>query len=227
LKKLNIQSEKGLGVEVLPDVQRAVRPPPGAMKLWVQLLANPGAAEGKAVVQPLWPPLPALLNGGSAPTLGHLKRAITAVYPDLPTEHLSVYKYQPQAIEWIGLIAGGVGLHVKRRGGGAGKKAVESNVAQAPYFLKEGDRLLVFDTRQVKLARGQALDPDGFIRIALPEEMELRRLRDTEREERKKRNQQRTTFDGPSSAGAGGKTVRKEVMLSLGSGFEFSDEEGL
>jgi hypothetical protein len=129
LKKLNIQSEKGLVVEVLPDVQGAVRPPPGAMKLWVQLLANPGAAEGKAVVQPLWPPLPALLNGGSAPTLGHLKRALTAVYPDLPTEHLSVYKYQSQAIEWTGLIAGGVGLHVKRRGGGAGKKAVESNVA--------------------------------------------------------------------------------------------------
>ena len=232
LKKLGIRAERGLVIELLPQPQSLMRPPSGAFRVWVQLLQNPGTMEGAATVAPVWPPLPVLVNGGTAPTLGHLKRAICTHWPDLPSETLSVYKYQPAAIEWTGLVAHGVGLHTLRKKGSIGsKKSVESNIAQSPYFLKEGDQLLVFDAKLTKLGAGVSADVDGFIPIALPEDIKLRQLREIERTERKLKKQYRssTVFDSPSkSEGNHQKNptrVRKEVILSLGSGFDFSDEE--
>ena len=45
LKKLGLRWERGLVVELLPDVQSKVRPPAGAFRVWVQQLLNPGAPE--------------------------------------------------------------------------------------------------------------------------------------------------------------------------------------
>jgi hypothetical protein len=228
LRKFGIRPERGLVVELLSDAQAKVRPPTGAFRVWVQQLLNPGASVGQAAVSPQWPPMPVLVNGGAAPTLGHLKRAISTVLPDISSEHISVYKYQSQALEWQGMVSAGVGLHTRKKGSIGSRKGAESNIAQAPYFIKEGDQLVVFDSRLTKLSPGISVDPDGFIPIALPEDVQLRRLRDDERAARKLKKQYKTSFDLPEGGGGGSSVVpkvRKEVMLSLGSGFDFSDDE--
>lgn len=173
-------------------------------------------------MSPRWPPLQVLINGGVAPTLGHLKRAVVSALPEMSTEHMSVYKYQPQSIEWNAVIAAGVGVNTTGRKKG-GK--TESNITQGPYFIKEGDQLCAFDSRSLRLAPGCAADADGVIRFALAEDVQLRVMRDAERAERKLKKQYKS---GVSFADDGVKlprVARKEVMLSLGSGFDFSDDE--
>lgn len=175
-------------------------------------------------MSPRWPPLPVLINGGVAPTLGHLKRAVVSVLPELATEHMSVYKYQPQGFEWSAVIAGGVGVHSnssRKRGGKS-----ESNITQGPYFIKEGDQLCAFDSRSVRLAPGVSIDIDGVIRFALAEDLQLRLLRDAEREERKLKKLYKSAGVSFATEGAvAPRAARREVMLSLGSGFDFSDDE--
>lgn len=160
-----------------------------------------------------------MVNGGTAPTLGHLKRAINSALPHLSTDTLCAYKYIPEAFEWSAVVYAGAGTQ-------PAKKKGESNITQGPYFVKEGDQFGCFDSKSVRLAPGVVAPVDNFIRFALPEDIQLRILRDNERTERKLKKQYKTViFDTPGQSASATKNVRKEVMLSLGSGFDFSDDE--
>ena len=171
------------------------------------------------MVSPIWPPKQVLINGGTAPTLGHLKRAITTALPHLSTDNLCAYKYNPQAVEWGVVVYAGAGAQqVKKKG--------ESNITLGPYFVKEGDQFGCFDAKSVRLAPGVSAPVDNIIKFALPEDVQLRILRDNERTERKLKKQYKSVmFDTPGRSVVATKSVRKEVMLSLGSGFDFSDDE--
>lgn len=249
LKKAGLRWERGLVVELLKDTQARTRPPAGAFRVWVQELLNPGAKEvmlitrsivfmplrspslnisllllqGNALVSPSWPPKQALINGGVAPTLGHLKRAVASALTQVPTDTMCVYKYLP-SYEWSPVIYAGAGANTKNAKGG---KKGESNITQGPHFVKEGDQFCAFDSKTVRLAPGVIAEVDGIVKFALPEDIQLRILRENERAERKLKKQYKSVmFDAPN----GGNTVvprgaRKEVMLSLGSGFDFSDDE--
>lgn len=155
--------------------------------------------------------------------MGHLKRAAASALPQLPTDTMCVYKYQP-SYEWSAVIYAGAGAHNKNAKGG---KKGESNITQGPHHVKEGDQFCAFDSKSVRLAPGVVAEVDGMIKFALPEDIQLRIARENERAERKLKKQYKSVmFDTPS----GGTTVaprgaRKEVMLSLGSGFNFSDDE--
>ena len=170
-------------------------------------------------MSPSWPPRQVLINGGAAPTIGHLKRALTAAFPHLSTDTLCAFKYHPQAIEWNSVVYAGVGTQpVKKKG--------ESNITQGPYFVKEGDQFGCFDAKAVRLAFGVTMPVDNVIKFALPEDLQLRILRENERTERKLKKQYKSVmFDTPGQSVGTNKIIRKEVMLSLGSGFDFSDDE--
>jgi hypothetical protein len=45
LKRVNLVSDKNVVIELLPRVQREVRPGAGAFKIWVQVLTNPELKE--------------------------------------------------------------------------------------------------------------------------------------------------------------------------------------
>jgi len=137
---------------------------------------------------------------------------------------MCVYKYHQPTIEWAAVIYAGAGANIK-----GPKRKGESNITQGPYFVKEGDQFCSFDAKSVRMAPGVTAEVDGTIRFALPEDIQLRILRDNERAERKLKKQYKSVmFDSPAT-GAGNKVApkgaRKEVMLSLGSGFDFSDDE--
>jgi hypothetical protein len=259
--------------------------------------------QGNAKMHPNWPPKQVLVNGGTAPTFGHLKRSVAsallprhallravheeaeagscvvrdsaalsssssssgagagAVQEEL-SDAIHVYKYQPQAIEWAPVIVGGLA------GGGAGavssgaaKKrsssgGAGSNITAAPHFIKEGDQFCAFEASAIRRphAATYAQAPsqashhiDNTITIALPEDLLLRNLRETERQQRKSAKSaggggyRHVTGrgvagaagsggvgggEGSSSKGGGAKSgARREVMLSLGSNFDFSDDD--
>ena len=180
------------------------------------------------MVSPSWPPRQVLINGGAAPTLGHLKRAVVSVLPALPTDSLCVFKYHPQSIEWGAVIYAGVGANATKgaKKGSLGNKKGESNITLGPYFVKEGDQFCAFDAKAVRLSPGVVAEVDGMVRFALPEDVHLRLARDAERAERKLKKQYKSVLFESSGPAAGvPRGARKEVMLSLGSGFDFSDED--
>jgi len=106
------------------------------------------------------------------------------------------------------------------------KKKGESNITLGPYFVKEGDQFGCFDSKTVRFAPGVTPPVDNIIKFALPEDIQLRVLRENERTERKLKKQYKSVlFDTPVLPSGTNKSARKEVMLSLGSGFDFSDDE--
>ncbi|KAJ1409646.1 hypothetical protein B484DRAFT_403150 [Ochromonadaceae sp. CCMP2298] len=208
--------------------QSQVRPPAGAFRLWAQELLNPGLGEGTARMSPLWPPLPVLLNGGAAPTLGHLKRAVGAVFAHIPLDHLGVYKFSPQTTEWAPLVLpatlGALAASIGGRKRVGGKR--ESNVTQAPYFVKEGDQFCAFDCRlippRVAAAAAAGAGAGANLGISLAADVQLKALKDWQKAQRRSKKNQ---FEGRSGGGGGGggsgggggagRVVRRpEVMLS-------------
>ncbi len=211
LKRLGLSKDgakdRHLVVESLRDVQAKVRPPAGAFRVWAQQLLNPGAEEGCAIMSPAWPPRQVLVNGGVAPSLMHLKRPVVQEFPELSLERVAVFKYYPSSLLWTELLSGGDGQ--KRKG----KK---DSLCGPPYHLQEGDQVCAFEA----LGRTGGAEHRS-ISVALPEDLCLRAAKEAAKRERSegKRNS--------SSKGSKGEKAkfRAEVTLSLGSGFDFSDEE--
>jgi hypothetical protein len=142
IKKLSIKAERGLIVQLLPRPQPLERSSAGSIRIWVQRLLNPQhAAEGRAQLSPSWPPIAATLQGGIAPTLGHLHRAIMTAMPGIVTtpDQLVVYKYNLARFVWEEMKHDGT----NSSSSSGGKKKAE-NLFQAPYNVKEGTLFCAF-----------------------------------------------------------------------------------
>jgi hypothetical protein len=139
LKKLSLKTERGsIVVQLLPRSQIYERSSSGSIRIWAQRLLNPQhAAAGEAQLSPSWPPVAAVLQGGIAPTLGHLHRAILNAIPNVATgpEHLVVYKYNLQKFAWE---------EMKHLNDGTSSKKKVENLFQAPYNVKEGSLFCAF-----------------------------------------------------------------------------------
>eukprot|EP01034_Spumella_vulgaris_P022855 gene22855-29029_t len=217
LKRLQLK-DRNLVVEMLTDVQARVRPSAGAFRVWVQQLLNPGADEGCAIMSPMWPPRQVLVSGGVAPSMMHLKRPVCTEFKDIALDRAVIFKFQTVGTKWTEMCAG----EGKKKSKGA--SASKENILQPPYSLKEGDQLCVFQSHSVSNAFGTASansTPDGSSYrthpIALPEDLFLRAMKQEARKER--------SSGGKRSKGDAKQKVRVEVSLSLGSNFDFSDEE--
>jgi hypothetical protein len=108
----------------------------------------------------------------------------------------------------------------KSIGTAGGRKKGDGNICQAPYFVKEGDQFCVFAFR-----KGE--DVLKEIAIARPDDILLRQAKDQEREMKEERRRAGRGFfgDGKSKAEGGEKVIPREVMLSIGRNYSFSDDE--
>lgn len=218
-------------------------------------------------MHPAWPPRQVLINGGSAPTMGHLKRAFSSAFDNfsmrgptcstiadalsgksaasapcaaasfaqaaapkensLSVDNIVVYKYQPHSFVWSELRSASDAAAAGSAASssyGRKKKTSAGNICQAPYFVKEGDQFCTF-----LVSSPDKKDQD----ISLLEDVVLRRIKEREkllRSQRKKKSDNCTGLfaighdRNPKHGSSGGKQ-RQEIILSLGRGFEFSDDE--
>jgi hypothetical protein len=162
LKKLSVKNlERGLIVQLLPNnmTQRILRQrtpsssttnttitqpvlAPGSVRLWVQELINPlDCRNGHAIMEPQWPPIPITLNGGNAPTSGHLFRAIHEALPHIPMTDMHVYRYHIPNSEWV---------EMKKPGEVKETKGKQSpNLFNGPNPVREGMLFCVVDARKL------------------------------------------------------------------------------
>eukprot|EP01038_Epipyxis_sp_PR26KG_P009755 gene9755-13124_t len=247
LKKLNIKnSEKSLVIEVLSDVQKKVRPGTvGAFRIWVQRLLNPGQAdEGNAIMSPAWPPHQILVNGGISPSIAHLKRPINSkIFDDKITslDKLIIYRYMPNSMRWVQIKSQRNSNKIsdnKKRSNASTKKA--DIITGPPHNVKEGDLMCVFNVDEVITSNanegngvsiigdGKDDDDKSEIMIILPEDVEPIRLRAEElknREFRKLNRHLRWDDNNMLIDNVDGKSRFREVNLSLGKNYDFSDED--
>jgi hypothetical protein len=159
----------------------------------------------------MWPPRQVLVNGGVAPSMMHLKRPVCIEFPDIALDRAVIYKFQNVGIRWTEMCSDG---KKKSKGGGA------PNILQPPFSLKEGDQLCVFQSHTVAAFGSSSGGVDGSSYrahpIALPEDVFLRAMKQEARKERS---------NGGKKKNKDTKKVRVEIGLSLGSNFDFSDEE--
>ncbi len=163
---------------------------------------------------PTWPPRQVLVNGGVAPSLMHLKRPVCAEFSEIALERAVVFRYNPQTVRWAELST----ADGKKKSAGAKRE----NICQAPYNVREGDQLCVFQgPPQSKGMCSGDFDhaaQHSSVVVALPEDLFLRSMREEQRRERSSSTKKRDKLEVRFKA-------RQEVTLSLGSNFDFSDEE--
>jgi hypothetical protein len=213
--------------------------------------------QGISKMLPRWPPKQLIVNGGTAPTLGHLKRAIATGFNQfrpspnvdmrgsnnsncsviktvatasnnsdqtISVDLIAVYKYQPHTFTWLEMKSSGdLGTTGSSLAAKKKKSSALSNICQAPYFVKEGDQFCSFSWLDHKRPSSYS----SPLNIAMPEDMCLRRIREREKVTRaqRKKNHFGIQEDGGSSVNASKTLRRQEVVLSLGRGFEFSDDD--
>lgn len=131
-----------------------------------------------------------------------------------------IFKYLPQSIEWKEMVSAGASsinsmmiLAAKRKGSKA------ENITLAPYSVKEGDQFCVFNRDEICSGGKNVTETDPNFVVALPEEILLLELRKAIKLEKKSRKSVGFLDSFPKPGN------RKEVTLSLGSNFDFSDEE--
>ena len=141
------------------------------------------------------------MQGGSAPTFGHLRVHVAAAL-NLPADKCRICKFFAPQREWVELRA-----HM-RTGGQPGRSKANSgpdNILAAPYSLKDGDLLCGFDRDDYT---------GDIVRVSRYEDIVERRNRTRTTEQKRLTSKARKT-----------KTVRHEVSLSLGHCASFSDDE--
>lgn len=153
---------------------------------------------------PEWPPCQVLVNGGTCPTLNHLKRAILSSFKELLDEHvhaipsvdnLIVCKLQPETVTWQPLLSASdrALLEMLSKGGGNVNLKKTENISQSPFFVKEGDQLCAFCLPPIPSSAKAASSPSvaqqqshfvSFMKdlsIARAEDISLRALQEQER----------------------------------------------
>jgi len=211
-----------LCINTLTKSQLDSVPSNGSIYIWCQRLTNPGCKEGKAVMDPKWPPISIDINGGLQPTFGHLKRAISTAL-QLPFETIVIYKYYRQKFSWIELLPNQrASTSSSNRARGKGRiitsKKIE-NIFEAPYLIKEGDLFCAFDNN---LLDNQMNINNDVVKVSRPEDMIQKRLYEEELSSRKRSKSLTNTITLKPRT----KSLNKpEILLTLGGDLDFSDDE--
>ena len=147
LRTLNVLSNRTIVVELFPadDVQNGLR-------FWLCRVENPSECllsskhENRinTLMNPLSPqevPFEIVVNGGTAPSLGHLKNAIRLKFQDSSSvgSSLRMYKYDESKYVWTEL----------KQGEGMLTRGKVPGILQPPLSLKEGDFLCAFEEKTV------------------------------------------------------------------------------
>lgn len=168
-------------------------------------------------MEPKWPPLQVVVNGGSAPTLGHLRRSIAQTREDLqnaPLEKIAVFKFNPQTVAWTQMVP-----ETK-----ANNRKAE-NITQSPYFVKEGDQFCAF--LDGSAGRQQYV-------VVRAEDLSLRALKEEEKRRKEESNRAKASrhsvsffedVNNTKNSADGIRPVRKEALLMIGKGGQFSDDD--
>jgi hypothetical protein len=157
------------------------------------------------VLSPDWPPHAITIDGGSAPTTGHLRRAV-AKELSLDLDLVTVFKYFPTTATWMEMRPG-----LKPQSAGTAKKSAKKleNLLMAPYSLKEGDLICAFEKPE------GISDPNHEYKICRPEDLRLRQLQAREKA---------LKASGKKEKAKREKKPHVEIALSLGA-LEFSDDD--
>lgn len=180
-------------------------------------------------MDPVWPPLELTVDGGMAPTLGHLKRPLCAKLglggPDFNAHNnVSMFKYSTQTYSWHELLPG-------MKASTTGTKTTitsktikkQENILQPPYSFKEGDLVCAFENKfssKSTITSTGIVVPSKPVIVCRPEDLYFRESKKLEKNT--KRNQGVTKLNGSN------KRVKKpatEIALSLGGNLDFSDDE--
>lgn len=202
----------GLVVELL-DLKQSDLSKAG-FGVWVQRLRNPANnIEGRSAMTPDWPPIEVLVQGGSAPSMGHLLSPISETL-GIPKTSMRVFKFNPGKSDlWLEVTngSGGAAGTVGKGRGGALAKAKSQSILSAPYNFVEGDLVCAFDSSEVPTATVVAvLRPEDAW-----EKRRLAALRSAGRVNKGSIKSGQSRKRGP------------EIPLSLGGDLDFSDEDYL
>lgn len=141
---------------------------------------------------PLFPPHEICVQGGSNPLIGHLVRPINVLYADLTVSNLVLYRYHAPTFEWIHFFSPLP----------SGSKALNKNITQAPYNIREGDLFAVFSmqeaaspiisSRSTSKSKLAPRDQNTAIEVEIssPEDMQLKKLREEAKRKKEEQDQQ-------------------------------------
>lgn len=240
IKKLNLKNKKPLIIERLPQNQLIYQQQmniqnSNAFRIWIQRLMNPDqCSEGRALMQPAWPPQMVTITGGSAPTWGHLARPMLDTHKDIAPDSIRIYKYNPTTLLWV---------EMPRPSSANSKKKLE-NILVGPYNIKEGDNFCFFSLNEFSssTSRREYIDNPLSLSISLPEDVISQQYRE-EMKKKKTIKQSSNTNNSSSNATSSStneknskdspqrnlvainKPKRKAMEIVLKLRFDFDDDE--
>ena len=149
-------------------------------------------------------------------------------------DSIAVYKFNPHTVQWVQLLPPATGtsstyvleiysssIIIKSHHLIPGRKS--ENITQNPYSVKEGDQFCVHII-SCSMNKAGGVQPPTTTNIARPEDLDLKILREEEKQqkEEKKRSKKVLFLDNPDNILL---PRRKETLLMIGRGGEFSDED--
>ena len=181
-----LKSIKNVVLELFPSPSSSHE-----LRFWLVKLENPldCKEEGKAEMSPIQE---LYVNGGAAPSLGHLKNAVRGAL-SLGSGTTRIYKFNETRHRWTEL---------KSKSAVRGKTP---SILQPPLSLKEGDVLCAFEETSMMTRPGEVFEPV------------VDRLEDAEM-----RNCVEETKRTQSTSVAKKSKARVEVALRIGDGFDYS-----